>query len=103
MTPSPHDRANDRRPVEEEKEGAPGAVDTKRRSDSARPTVLRFAGAGVELAGMVLGGGFLGHLLDRYVLTMDRPWGLIGGTLIGFAAGMSHLILLANRFNRSSR
>ena len=101
MTPSPHDPANDRRLVKEKK--ARGAADAERRSGSARPTVLRFAGAGVELAGLVLGGGFVGHLLDRYVLTMDRPWGLIGGALIGFAAGMSHLILLANRFNRSPR
>ena len=74
--------------------------DDAQRTGGDRPTMLRFAGAGMELAGIVLGAGFIGHLLDRNVFAMERPWGLIVGMLLGFAAAMGHLFVLAKRFNR---
>jgi F0F1-type ATP synthase assembly protein I len=38
----------------------------------------------------------LGVLLDRSVWNWG-PWGLIGGAVLGFVGGLTHLIMLANR------
>lgn len=37
----------------------------------------------------------LGLVLDHYLGW--SPWGLIGGTVIGFVGGIAHLVVLANR------
>jgi F0F1-type ATP synthase assembly protein I len=40
----------------------------------------------------------LGLLLDHYV-GWTAPWGLIGGTVLGFVGGLAHLVVLANQQN----
>jgi F0F1-type ATP synthase assembly protein I len=69
--------------------------------DAEEPGGWQFAGAGLELAGAVLVCMGCGYLLDRG-MDWQRPWGLVGGALIGFAVGMARLVRLANRFNRGS-
>jgi len=61
---------------------------------------MRFAGMGVELAGAFLVGALLGHACDRFLLTAERPWGLLIGGLLGFAAGMARLVQLARAYYR---
>ena len=39
-----------------------------------------------------------GALLDRSVWSL-APWGLIGGAVLGFVGGLTHLIMLANQQN----
>lgn len=60
---------------------------------------MRFAGAGIELAGAVLVLALIGHGIDRY-LDSSRPWGLLIGGLIGFSIGMGNLFRLASKFNQ---
>ena len=60
---------------------------------------MRFAGAGIELAGAVLVLALVGHLVDRYA-GFSRPWGLLSGGLIGFTLGMGNLFRLAKKLNR---
>ncbi|WP_164101998.1 AtpZ/AtpI family protein [Candidatus Laterigemmans baculatus] len=64
-----------------------------------RPNRMRFAGAGIELAGAVLVLALIGHGIDRY-LNPTRPWGLLLGGLIGFAIGMGNLFRLAKKLNQ---
>jgi F0F1-type ATP synthase assembly protein I len=61
---------------------------------------MRFAGMGVELAGAFLVGALLGHAVDRFLLTAERPWGMLVGGLLGFTAGMARLIQLARAYYR---
>ncbi|MEX0824516.1 MAG: AtpZ/AtpI family protein [Pirellulaceae bacterium] len=65
-----------------------------------RPTVMRFAGAGIELAGACLAGGLIGYIVDRFLLQAAEQWGFLIGGLLGFALGMANLIRLAMKFNR---
>lgn len=71
-----------------------------RQNGPRRPTVMRFAGAGIELAGACLAGGLLGYVVDRFVLQGDEQWGFLVGGLLGFAIGMTNLIRLAMKFNQ---
>lgn len=53
---------------------------------------------GLDFAGSVAGGAFLGWLLDRFAGT--GPWGLVGGLALGLTTGMYRFIregLAANR------
>lgn len=43
----------------------------------------------------------LGVFLDRAVWGWG-PWGLIGGAVIGFVGGLTHLVILGNRENGGS-
>lgn len=60
---------------------------------------MRFAGAGIELAGAVLVLALIGHLIDRYI-EPTRPWGLLIGGILGFAIGMANLFRLAKKLNQ---
>lgn len=60
---------------------------------------LRFAGAGLELAGSFLIFAAIGYWIDQYG-QWERPWGMLVGGLLGFIAGMVRLIRLANQSNR---
>jgi F0F1-type ATP synthase assembly protein I len=52
------------------------------------------AQVGMEFVAPIL----LGVLLDRSVWNW-APWGLIGGAVLGFVGGLTHLIMLANQQN----
>lgn len=53
----------------------------------------RLVGAGTEFAGAVLVLALIGYGIDHWLGT--EPWGVIVGTLLGFAGGMYNLIKLA--------
>ena len=53
----------------------------------------RMAGAAGEFAGAVAVGALIGFGVDRWLDTM--PWGIIVGTLLGFALGLFALVRLA--------
>ncbi len=55
---------------------------------------MKFASAGIELAGTTLGVAAIGYALDRY-LQSQRPIGTAVGLLVGFAFGMFRFIRLA--------
>jgi hypothetical protein len=66
---------------------------------------LRSAGIastiGWGLAGSIIAGTLLGHLVDRYLLgSPATPWGLIVGFLLGVVSGFVNLVRAANRLNR---
>lgn len=64
-----------------------------------RPSRMRFAGAGIELAVAVLVLALIGSFVDRYTGTA-RPWGLLVGGALGFTVGMGKLFRLARKYNR---
>ncbi|MEM1012655.1 MAG: AtpZ/AtpI family protein [Planctomycetota bacterium] len=53
----------------------------------------RLAGSATEFAGGVIVGALAGWGIDHWLDT--TPWGLVVGTLVGFAAGMFALVKLA--------
>jgi len=63
------------------------------------PSAIRFAGAGIELAGVILAMAGVGYLLDSY-LHFPRAYGVLTGALLGFALGMTRFFCLAMKFNR---
>lgn len=67
--------------------------------DDSGPGPMRFAGAGLELAGSFLIFAAIGYWVDQYG-RWERPWGMLVGGLLGFLAGMVRLIRLANQSNR---
>ena len=58
-----------------------------------RPGPMRFAGAGVELAGTILLSMFLGNQLDR-AIAWDQAWCMVIGALIGLMFSMVRFYLL---------
>lgn len=54
------------------------------------PDPWRFAGIGIQLGVTFIAGAGLGYWLDTVLLT--SPWLLLGGTLLGFSAGMYNLL-----------
>jgi F0F1-type ATP synthase assembly protein I len=50
------------------------------------------AQVGMEFAAPIV----IGVLLDRSVWDW-APWGLIGGAVLGFIGGLTHLVMLSNR------
>jgi F0F1-type ATP synthase assembly protein I len=53
------------------------------------------------LVGGVLGGGFLGFLLDHWLKT--RPWGMLILGAVGFFVGIRQVLLRAGQGNDSDR
>ena len=64
-----------------------------------RPSPLRFAGAGIELAGIVLVSAGLGFAADNF-FAWEGDWGFLIGGLSGFAVGLANLLRLAAAYNR---
>ncbi|XZE56821.1 AtpZ/AtpI family protein [Planctomycetaceae bacterium SH139] len=64
-----------------------------------RPSSLRFAGAGIELAGAVLVSAGLGFAADTF-FAWEGDWGFLIGGLLGFALGLANLLRLAAAYNR---
>jgi F0F1-type ATP synthase assembly protein I len=62
--------------------------DGRPRAEGASP--LRFVGIGFEIVTPLLVGVFGGRLIDRHFGT--APWFLLGGALLGGAAGMLNFI-----------
>ena len=52
---------------------------------------------GVEFVGAVLGGAFIGYLLDRWLHT--APWLMIVFLFLGFGAGLRRAMQTANQFD----
>ena len=46
-----------------------------------------------EFSAAVIVGAFMGYMLDKYVGT--SPWGLLGGIILGFSAGVLNVIRAA--------
>ena len=51
------------------------------------------------LVGGVIGGGFLGFLLDRWLKT--KPWGMFVFGAVGFYVGVRQVLLRAGQGDRS--
>lgn len=79
------------------------ASDPNHQPDSQRGMIprdsLRFAGAGLELAGSTIVLATLGYLLDRK-LENSTPIAMALGGLLGFAAGMLRFVRLAIEVSR---
>lgn len=58
-----------------------------------RPSWIRFAGLGVELASAVAGFTLVGYWVDRHFSV--RPWGLLVGLALGLIGGTYNLIRAA--------
>ena len=54
------------------------------------PNPWRYAGVGLELAGVVVGLAWLGYALDNWRGT--APWGVIIGSTLGIVGGLYNLI-----------
>ena len=54
------------------------------------PAWLRSAGVGFELAASVIGFTLVGYWLDRHFGW--RPWGMLGGALLGIVGGLYNLV-----------
>jgi F0F1-type ATP synthase assembly protein I len=61
---------------------------------SAVGTYFAMSQVGFEIVGSI----GLGLLLDYYLNW--QPWGIIGGTVLGFVGGIYHLIVLASKANK---
>jgi F0F1-type ATP synthase assembly protein I len=58
--------------------------------DKRFPGWVRHSGVGLELAGGTAGLALLGYWIDGHFGT--RPWGIIGGVVIGLVGGLYNLI-----------
>lgn len=67
--------------------------------NGGRPSPLRFAGAGIELAGAVLVSAGLGFAADTF-FAWEGNLGFLIGSLLGFAMGLANLLRLAAAYNR---
>ena len=54
------------------------------------PGWVRHSGVGLELAGATAGLALLGYWIDKHFGT--RPWGIIGGVVIGLVGGLYNLV-----------
>ena len=54
------------------------------------PGWVRHSGIGLELAGATAGLALLGYWIDGHFGT--RPWGIIGGVIIGLVGGLYNLV-----------
>lgn len=68
-------------------------------TESEKPDYLRFAGAGLELAGAAIVPAGIGYLVDNH-FQWENPWGFLVGGILGFSAGMYNFIRLANKLNK---
>jgi len=59
-------------------------------ADRRFPGWIRYSGIGLELAGATAGLALLGYWIDTRYGT--RPWGLVGGLIIGIVGGIYNLI-----------
>lgn len=63
--------------------------------------MLRLTGVGLELAVVIGGLTYVGHLIDsRYSST---PWATLAGALLGLVGGCANAIRTAQRINQRSR
>ncbi len=60
------------------------------RTERRFPGWLRYSGVGLELAGAVGGLALLGYWIDGHYGT--RPWGILGGVVIGLVGGLYNLV-----------
>ena len=51
---------------------------------------IRYSGIGLELAGATAGFALLGYWIDGRFGT--KPWGLVGGLIIGLVGGLYNLV-----------
>ena len=63
-----------------------------------KSSYMRFAGAGLELAGSMLVPAAIGFAIDRY-LVWSTPWSFLVGGVLGFTAGMYNFVRTANKHN----
>jgi len=59
-------------------------------ADHRFPGWVRYSGVGLELAGAVGGLALLGYWIDGHYGT--RPWGILGGVVIGLVGGLYNLV-----------
>jgi F0F1-type ATP synthase assembly protein I len=64
------------------------------------PEWVRYSGIGIELVGAVAGFALLGYWLDgRYT---PKPWGMVGGLILGLVGGFYNLIRQALQAEREA-
>lgn len=68
------------------------------RKDSTISSIWNLAGLGAEFAGIILFHLFLFSWLDEKLET--KPWFLLFGMVLGFIAGIYHLIKRTNSINK---
>jgi F0F1-type ATP synthase assembly protein I len=59
-------------------------------SERRFPGWVRYSGVGLELAGAIGGFALVGYWIDGHYGT--RPWGILGGVVIGMVGGMYNLV-----------
>jgi ATP synthase protein I len=69
--------------------------------EERRTTRLQMAGMGLEFAASVVGGMFLGVLLDDWLGT--EPWLFLIGTFGGLGSAVIRLVRLSKRLENLSR
>jgi ATP synthase protein I len=81
---------------------SPGKADERGLPDrSGFPGWVRHTGLGLELAGAVAGFALLGYWVDRHYAT--KPWGLVGGVVLGFVGGLYNLVKQSLRAVREAK
>ncbi len=63
-------------------------------ADETAGVWMKYAGMGIELAGLTLGAGAIGYFVDWYFAS-ERSIGVAFGVLIGFSFGMFRFIQVA--------
>lgn len=59
-------------------------------ADQRFPGWVRYSGVGLELAGATAGLALVGYWIDGKFGT--KPWGILGGVLIGLVGGLYNLV-----------
>jgi ATP synthase protein I len=70
-------------------------------ADQRLPSWVRHSGVGLELAGATAGLALLGYWIDGRFGT--RPWGIIGGVVIGLVGGLYNLVRESLQAAREAR
>jgi ATP synthase protein I len=59
-------------------------------ADRRFPGWVRYSGVGLELTGAIAGLALVGYWIDRRFGT--KPWGILGGVVIGLVGGLYNLV-----------
>jgi len=86
--------ADSRKPFEPNADPARSNADRSANADDNRKTGLAYA-AGLTLFAVVAAFTGAGWMIDKWLGT--QPWGLVGGIVVGSAAGLFQFVRLSSR------